>query len=857
IPEIKEKTNDSELIHLAYSLSTYANKRNADEEIEFEENENPVKEMGLKVKRYLESTKKPEVLRDICEAFVETNSDYLGYLIVEMGWEFGGISERIPMYLLSNQLTKVEQLGKEVVPVLYRILKKEQKNLKLKNAARNAIRKTTNQDLIDEYFEIYFKNSDPELEEIFKEQDWKNSEKSKTAVYFVMSGQSNRYSEIEPEGYKIILEAYNKMNFEKRYNLLENIIESKSERLIDFLLYLFTSETNPRILQLLSQAVNVFYEKTYHRVKAMIPKLDKPILRELSLALAKVKRERSSELLYKTALKEKGHMALWILKILDEIRWQPRDIKERAFFFELYNLRDAIFHMLEERLESNDMEIAVSAARTFAEIGDESILVTLMRMADEGQERLQKECAYTIGYICTINPEKSLNQIQHYRRNSIYITYNDVRKAFHASNDKEQMLILKGYFEKGNKVLRSFAAAVISNIKKMESIPLLHLMMEDTDPFVRYLAIKGMNTLSVAENARYLFEEISADDDRNRMLAAEAYAKVGKEKYFEKFQQKLQTGEATYPDSLIHILSLRKGEDAKDTFERVLTHPAYGPTAKTEAIKALARIGGEKLEYKLITDAKKVAETYNRPTEVLPYIDAMEIIGGTKVYRALEAIFENGNWEMRRNVIRVLGNIPHRICMVTIIKALDDSNAWVQLQALESLNKFYNSHFKFEDNEKDLKLIAAVIMRLKKFELNDLIDKEFPVYKIFTELDIMIFRHQLTMFYAEKKRILTGKEVHFKKIAERRDYRELVREAMVSRKGAPIPSMVTATAGEAITTPTTGDTTAEETETIVVKTEVQKKEKILRKIKKPLVKKSKIVGGKVKKTALSKLKKKE
>lgn len=753
IPEIQLKMADDKYVSVGNFLSQVAASLVSGERPEIKE-DNPLFELYREAKEYLKEPKSQEVIREICDEYLRTRSPLLEKLVAREGWAPEDLEERVVFYLLSGQDKALKKLNVEAIRPLYQLMKGKAKKKNLQEEAREALSSFKNPRAIDKIFRIYFEDLDEELGELIKENDWKPSDKIEKALYFIFSGQPERYTEVESEGHQVIFDAYKTLDANQRFKLLEILIKSKAENFVSFMLELFEYETNPRVLKLLCTILPVFFTKVYKPLREMLPRMEGTALREIIKTLAALKTAGSLEMLYYIARIKQGFISLWILKLLEDARYQPENAREKNFFYELYKIKDEIFRILQNRLVDEDPEIRASSAYTFSELGDEKILTTLMKYVDDPVDKVRAAMAYSIGFLCSLSPEGAMEQISNFRIGSIYMLFNDVRKAFMVQSDLEQIQILARNYEVGNLVLRIFSIAALEGLQKPGGVPTLLAALGDEDPLVKMSAIRSLEKLADKNAAATLYKYLEDDLDEFRIKVSETLGKVADEDIIKKVEKKLNSGEFTHSDSLLTVLAHYDAERFREKFERVISRPDYNIAGKAAAIKGIGLIGDAKAAKFLTGQLKTVRSMTPKNRDIIPYIEAMGIIGNASVYRPLEELLKTGDWEIRRHVIRAMSNIKERIALVSIIKALQDDVGWVQIEALKSLSKYMNHHFKFQNTPKDLKFIGAIISRLRKFKLAEIQDKNFPIDKMLANLQVKLMNNTLTRQYVKYKRML-------------------------------------------------------------------------------------------------------
>ncbi|MCE1246530.1 MAG: HEAT repeat domain-containing protein [Firmicutes bacterium] len=755
VPHVRKSIKDHELIPFADFLKETAQALSEGNKPEINA-DSPLVDMRRRVNEYMEHPKGNQTIREICDDFIETKSPFLGYLIVQMGWAPENPEDAVQFYLSSGQNDKLIKLVDKAVRPLYEIFRGTDERLSKK--AREVISNYKNPKTIEEVFRVYFETFDEELAAIIREKEWKPGDKSKKAVFFIFSGQPEKYAEIEPDGHKIIFEAYREMNSVQRYRLIEILIEHKAEKLVPFMLELLTFEKNPRILRLLCNILPVFFGQVYEPLKELIKTTEGPVVHEIITTLVELNTEGSMEMLYDIAKSKTGYMCFWILKLLEDARWQPANNSERAFYYELFKLRDEMMRMLNNDIVDEDPGIREQSAYLFTEMGDEKQVTTLMKYVEDPVDKVRAALAYSIGKLCALAPKNALAQIDSFRIGSIFMIFNDVRKAFIVQNDLEQIQILGRNYQVGNMVLRIFSIAAIEGLRKREGLSTLLLALQDTDPLVKQTAIRALRDLADREAEKPLLALIEDDDKTTRLLVAEALANVAGPETEEQLLKRINSGEYSHADSLIYALAKLDPAAHRELFERIIARPDFSYEGKKSAVLGLGMIKDEKITHTLIANLRSTLMTSLKDDDIVPYIQALGHIGHPGAYEEFAKLMTQANWRIRSEIIRAMGNIPERIAIVSIIKALDDASGWVQMAAVEAFNHYFNLHFKFMGTEKDLKFVASMIAYLKRFRLTQIADKRFAEYEILTNLTVLSLKYRLTMLYFQEKPKIMGED---------------------------------------------------------------------------------------------------
>lgn len=753
VPHVKKAIKVHELNPLAKYLDQVAISKETGEKLESDA-DNPLAAMRTKADEYMQYPKSNDIIKEICDDFLEKRSHYLGHLIVHMGWAPEEVDEKVKFYLLSNQPEKVVKMGEEAVETIYEIIVSDDEQLKTK--AKEVFKNFKNPKAIDKAFRIYFSTLDEQIEAIIKEKNWKPHDKTEKALYFIFSKQLDRYSEVEPDGFDILFDGYKTLDSVQRFKLIEILIKYKGERFIDFLLRLFSYEKNPRVLKLLCTVLPVFFNKVYKPLREMTKTMEGNVLKEVIKTLRELETEGSLEMLYEIGCVKPGYVCMWVLKLLEQARWQPHDKRERAFFYELFKVRDEIMRILQNKIVDEDSIVRETAAYTFCDMGDERELATLMKYVEDPVDRVKAAVAFSIGKLCALSPDDAIRQIDNFRIGSIYMIFNDVRKAFIVGSDIEQMAILGRNYQVGNMVLRIFSIAALEGLQKREGIPTLLTAMKDPEPLVKITALKALRDLADRETEKALLELIEDNDKETRMIVAEALGSVAGEESIEHILKRINTGEYSYSDGLVLALGKLNPHEHRELFERIVSRPDFSFEGKKAAILSLGMTKDDKAAHFLLNSFRNVMMVSFREEDLIPYIEALGTIGTNIAYQEMAKLLITGTWKIRKAIIKAFGNIPDRIAMVNIIKALEDPSPWIQMEALDAFTRYTNHYFEFRDTKKDLQFVGAIIARLKKFKLNELADKRADEYQLLTNLSVMLLRHRFIKLYLNKKPKIMG-----------------------------------------------------------------------------------------------------
>jgi len=750
VPHVRESFPIEKLENFADLLGKVALSMGAGEKIDLSVMRDPAfDEMKRSLNEYLDHPKPPEVIKEICDDYLENNNPFLGYLIVKMGWAPEDPGDSVPFLILSDQRSKVFKLGAEAIKPLYRIMSDKKNNLR--DVAIEMIKKFKNPKALAEIFRIYFVTMDKELRDIIKENNWTPKDNTQKALFFIFSGQAERYSEVDPEGFDIIFNAYKKADPMQRLKLVEILIEQKVENFIDFLLHLLTFETNPKILRLLCTIVPLFFKEIHMRLQDMLKKLEGNVLKEIIKVLDSMESERAYEMLYELGKAKGGYISFWILKLLEEARWQPEERHEKALFLEMYKIRDNMLRVLQNKVVDPNSKIRVIAALTFAEFADERQAATLMRYVEDPKDSVRSAVAYSLGCLCALSPRSAMQSMDTFRVGSAHMIFSDARRAFMVGSDVDQVAILGRNYRVGTKALRVFAIAALEELQKREALPTLLHAIKDEDRLVKLSALRALRSLSEKGAAEGLRKLLEVEDEEIRMIAGEALGSIMSMEMAESIVKLLTSGEYLHADSLILALGKFDPYEYREMFERIILRPDYGFEGKCSAVKSLTILGDEDVAIFLTNNLRAIRMTAHTDEALIPYIDAIGEIGYSAAYQELATLMTIGGWSVRKAIARAMGNIPERIALVSIIKRLVDTSGWVQLEALNALNRYLNLHFKFRQTKKDLRFVGAIIARLRKFEFNPVADLQAEEYANMAAMLVLLLKHRFTSIYLTNK----------------------------------------------------------------------------------------------------------
>ena len=759
VPHVRESLKDEELEPFANMLDEVAKSMGEGEKPDVSITRDPkFEDMKRRLNEYLDHHKTEKVIQEICDDYLENGSPFLGYLIKQMKWAPEDPSFAVPFYLRSGQPKKVYKLGPDAIKPIYNLMKGKDK--KLAEQATAAIKVFRNPKAIEEVFKIYFTTEDKVLESIIKENNWKPKEKAQKALFFIYSNQPERYSEVEENSFDIVMDAYKKADTTQRLKIVDLLISQKAENFTDFLLSLLNIEKSSKVLRLLVRMIPVFFNQVHKTLNDMLKNMEGYVLKEIIKVLAEIKTERSLRMMFDLAKMKMGWTAMWILKFFDDLRWQPEEAHEKALLFEMYRVRDDVLRVIQNKVVDENPKVREQAAFKFGDFADERQLPTLMKYVEDPADPVKDAVAYSMGKLCALSPRTALQNMDTFRVGSIYMIFADVRKAFMMTADIDQVSILARNYKVGTKSLRVFSISALEELKKKESVPTLIQAIKDNDDIVRRSAFRVLKDVAYPdeETEAELIRYLETPDQEIRLNAAEALGSIMGEERAEKLIKTYESGEYGRADSIMTALAKYKPHKYRDLFEKVILRPDVSFEAKCSAIKALGVLGGEDTAVFLVNALKKIRHLA-KDEDMIPYVQALGEIGHPVAYQELAAIKAGGGWDLRREIVKAMACFPVRIALVEIIKSLEDSNGWVQLEALKSLGKFYNQHFKFKETEKDLKFVGAIIARLKKFNFNLIQDMMGEVYQYEAEMAVLLLKHRLTRLYLiNKPRIMMRKK---------------------------------------------------------------------------------------------------
>ena len=746
VPHVRENLTAEDYEKLAGFLKNASARVSAGEEVELPE-DSPLLELAKAAREFIETPKDDKTIKEICDDYLYRPNAFLGNMIRDMGWSPVDLDERIIFFLRSGQMDKIRHLKESAVMPLYHIFKSEKLDDNIHNQALEALKTSDDPEVISRIFRLYFQTFDESVDKIIKENNWEPEKTTDRALYYVFSEQPEKYLKSEGKNFKPLEDAYFSLISQQRYKLVEILINSRQEAFVDFIIGLFEKETSPVVLELLGSIIKSNPDKVYRSLRSSIRNIEGPAVEMIVQMLARISTGTSLELLYYVARVKKGHICLWILKLLEEARWQPEAASEKVFYYDLFKLREEMVRVLQNRLVDEDPEIRAHSARTIAQMRDEKFLTSLMKYVEDPQEEVGAAIAHSMGKIFAVSPENALEQFNSFHIGSIYMIFNEVRKAFMVTSDEEQINILSRNYRSGQTILRHFCISAMEHLKKPQSLPTLELALQDSDKNIRLCALRTLKEIAEPESQKALYPMLDNEDPDVRMLAAQALAKIADADLMERIAKRLNLTEFLHSDGMIEMLSLREPQAHREFFLRVIRRPDYEDTAKHNSIVALARIGDNEALKVIVNELSTLTSSDVASRELLPYVRAFAEVGHSKIYKYLDKLSSRGNWQVRQGVIKAMAKIPDRIALVRIVKALDDYDGWVQIAALEALGEYFNHQFKFLMTEKDLRFVGAIIARLKKFQLNQVQDKHYPEYETLSKLNASLMQNELTRLY--------------------------------------------------------------------------------------------------------------
>lgn len=757
VPHVRESLKDEELEPFANMLDDVAKSLGEGEKPDIAiTRDAKFEDMKRRLHEYLDHPKSDKVIKEICDDYIETGSPFLSYLIKQMGWAPEDPGFAVPFYIQSDQEKKIYKLSGEAIKPLYELMKG--KNKKLAAKAEEVLKKFRNPKAVDQVFQTYFSTMDKHLEDIIKECGWKPHDKKEKALFFIFSGQPERYTEVEEEGFSVIMEAYKESDTMQRLKIVELILVQKADLFTDFLLSLLTIEKSSKVLRMLVQMIPIFFKKIHNQLFDMLRMLEGYVLKEIIKILAEIKSEEAMKMLFDLAKMKMGWTAFWILKFFEEFRWQPEEAHEKALLYEMYRIRDDMLRILQNKVVDADPNVRRVAALTFTDFADERQLPTLMKYVEDPSDDVREGIAYSIGRLCALSPRTALQNMDTFRISSIYMLFSDVRKAFAMTADVDQVSILGRNYKVGTKTLRVFTIAAFEEMQKKESVPYLLEGLRDEDLIIRRSALYGLREVAYPsdEVEDALMRFIEDPKEELRIVAAEALGNIMTDNRADKILKIYESGEYGHADSYLIALAKSNAEKYRNLFETSVMRPDISFEGKSAAIRAMGMIGGEDAAVFLVNSLKK-SKLMAEDEAIIPYAKALGQIGHPVAYQELATIKSAAGWDLRREIVNAMSHIKERIALVEIIKSLEDSNGWVQIEALRALGRYYNQYFKFKETEKDLKFVGAIIGRLKKFELNPVQDIMGEQYQYEAELAVLLLKHRLTRLYLiNKPRILSG-----------------------------------------------------------------------------------------------------
>jgi HEAT repeat protein len=716
--------------------------------------DNPLDKTYNRACRYVDEYKEDQKIKEICYDYLKNPNPFLGRLLKRLGWAPKETADKVEFFIRSDQPEKVLELKETAVKSLFDFFKDEKIEKRFRDKAAQLLKHSDEPPVLTEVFKLYFKTFDADLDAIIKEKGWIPEKETDRALYYLYSGQIEKYKEIEKGEFDLLTEAYPELTLEQRFRLVDILIGNNLEHFIEFLISIFYVETNPRVLRTLCKLIEVMTGRVYGQIRSRVFHIDGPALDEIILTLTRIKSPESLELLYFIARLKKGFTCLWIIKLLEEAKWEPPE-SQKPLVGELTKIRDDLVRVLQLRMVDEDPLVRAHSAETFASLRDEQHLNFILKYVEDPDPRVGNSIASTLGQLFALYPEKANEQFNKFNIPSIFVIFNEVRKAFLVKTDEEQISTLARFFKTGTKIMRFFCLSAIERLRKKEAIPTLEAALGDEDQKIRLIALRTLKEITEPESQKLIYSFLDSDSFELRMTAAEALARIADEEMINRVAHRLTFNEFLHSDSLIEFLSLRCNPDFSEHFERAIRRADYERTAKHSSVVALARLSDQKSLHLLITQYNSMIAMDNKPEDLIPYVKAFRTIAHPSIYKFLEKLFQVGDWQVRKEVIAAMSDIDDRIALVAIIKALEDKNGHVQMAALDSLSNFFTRHFRVKNAEKDCKLLATIIARLKRLNVHHVEDKHHSEYKVIANLNATLMQDELTRMYLECKEMVS------------------------------------------------------------------------------------------------------
>jgi HEAT repeat protein len=714
--------------------------------------ENPLIVKWNEVQEYLAHPKEQIILDDIIFDYLQHRSKLLEYLLVKQGWTPEKIEEKIEFYFNSNQEKQILKMGENSIDHLYKLMKGLKNKENLQEPAGNILKQFASPASIKKIFRIYFKEFDKQLEDIIRDNNWKPEDKESQAVFYIVSGQIEKYISLESGKHELLLNAYKNLDLAQKYKVLEVLLKYDIENFDNFLVELMIIERNPRIFKLLSNAIIKSFGKLEKIIKEKIPRMNESAIIEIIKILEEIKKDDNAcKMLYNIARIKKGYICLWVLKILEEKRWVPSSEEEKTFFNELYKNRDEILRLLQNWLVDESPSVREYAAMTISRLGDERVIPLLMKYSEDPVPDVSCAISYAMGQLCALSPQKALYQIESFKIGSVYMVFNDVRKAFMVESEEQQTKIISRNFDIGTPILRMFSVSTLAGMKSPESVSLFLKALNCSEHLIKKTALKALVELATSECVQPIYSLLENGNQEIRMFAAQVMRAIPDEEIINRIEDKIEKSHFKHSDSLLTVMGEYNPDKYKEMLKKIVMRPDFDLAGKHAAIIALAENRDKETQHFIIEQWKSQRMFSDDQAAWQPYIKAFEKMGNHDALVQLSDVYSYGKWDVGKEAILAMASVPDRDALIAIVNALDNDNGWIQMAAVDALNEYCNNHLEIKYTLEELKFIGAIAAKLQNLNIVSVTDRFQQVSKILVNLNLKLLVRQLTDLYLDIK----------------------------------------------------------------------------------------------------------
>ena len=244
-------------------------------------------------------------------------------------------------------------------------------------------------------------------------------------------------------------------------------------------------------------------------------------------------------------------------------------------------------------------------------------------------------------------------------------TYGAGSEAIKSLVPNAEKIVLNG-LKSSDARIRSNAIEVVASGQKIELMPKVVALLDDTDMPVRFTAAVALGDTQYKAGEKKLVQSLK-DADLNVVIAASyALCKLGNQEYLAMIENSAKADDQTVKANAAMLLGKLKSKRSLPLLYKLKDNPDSSDTVAFNAVEAIARIGDDKIYSKIWT---MLISVYADDRYMGVY--AMGAFGGVKGANAIITLLDDDVVEVRLTAAEELGMLGDNSGQIVVLEYLN------------------------------------------------------------------------------------------------------------------------------------------------------------------------------------------